>query len=114
MINWVFLRFFKERSKDMLTDQAYSGYAAMRLAFLEENAPALLEGMREAGTLDAHLEETEKLVNERRAQLEEVYRVQAGADEEQKARDWGAWHTAAMAAQMKARSQAVKEVVEAL
>ena len=100
MINWVFLRFFKERSKDMLTDQAYSGYAAMRLAFLEENAPALLEGMREAGTLDA--------------QLEEVYRVQAGADEEQKARDWGAWYTAAMAAQMKARSQAVKEVVEAL
>ena len=114
MINWVFLRFFKERSKDMLTDQAYSGCAAMRLAFLEENAPALLEGMREAGTLDAHLEETEKLVNERRAQLEEGYRVQAGADEEQKARDWGAWYTAAMAAQMKARSQAVKEVVEAL
>ena len=97
----------------MLTNEAFSGYAKMRLDFLLENSPELVREMEEDGSLSTHLEDVQKAVNERRSELEPILMQELGATEELKSSDWGTWYSKASAAQMRAREMAIGEVVEA-
>ncbi|MFQ9742725.1 MAG: TnpV protein [Slackia sp.] len=85
MINWVSLTFFKKRRRAMLTNQAFSGYALMRLQFLQAEDPDSLREMESNGTLAGHLEKVERLTNERRSELELLLMQEEGATEALKA-----------------------------
>ena len=98
----------------MLTNQAFSGYALMRLQFLQAEDPDSLREMESNGTLAGHLEKVERLTNERRSELELLLMQEEGATEAIKASDWGMWLSKAAAAQAKARELAIREVVEAI
>lgn len=98
----------------MLTSQAYSGYAKMRLEYLQSRNPEAARKMEQEGTLSSHLEQIERAANEARARSEAQLMQETGATEALKASDWGAWYAKASTAQARAREIAIKEVVEAI
>ena len=98
----------------MLTNQAYSGYALMRLEFLQAQDPNTLKEMVANGSLTSHLEQAEQMTNARRAELEPLLMQEEGATEALKASNWGAWLSKATAAQARARELAISEVIEAI